>query len=202
MMSLKRSILRAQYDDGLLELGVGIGLLYAAGYLDAGRGVRATAAWMPTLLPLMLALAIRGVRRRYVYPRVGFARPRQDRWWLAVPATVLIAGLVGVGLFVTGRGAAGWRPGSAALGWLVCVPALAGAGLAASVAVRAGLRRYWLHAAALAGGAGVPALLGLPGRDRLIVNALAAAATMLPAGVVAFIRFVRTNPVKETSDDA
>jgi hypothetical protein len=197
MMSLKRSILRAQYADGLVESFAGLGLLFAAGYLDAGRTARSNVMWMPAILPVLLMMIMRGVRRRFVYPRVGFAQPRHDFSWATVLAVVAVTGLAGVVLFVTRSGRHGWGPGPEALGWLLAVPALAGAGLAATVAMRAGLGRFWIHATVLAVAAGVPAAAGVSTRNQLIIVCLAPAAVLLPVGLFAFVRFLRTHPVQE-----
>jgi hypothetical protein len=157
---------------------------------------------MPGLLPVFLMLAMRGLRRRFVYPRIGFARPRSDFSVATLFAVVALLGLVVAVVFVTGHSILGWLPGSRALGWMFALPAFGGAALLASVAVRAGRPRFWLHAGVLAAAAVVPLVLGLKPREQLFFATFAPAVTMLPTGTIVFIRFLRSHPVQEVQDDA
>ena len=202
MTDIKRNVLRARYDDGLMEMGAGLGLLIVAGYFGQSPAARTGMAWMPGLLPIFIALAVRGLRRRFVYPRIGFAQPLRDLSWMGLVVVVAVLGLVGAVVLVSSRSIFGWQPGPGMLSWVFAFPALACAVLLASAAVQARRARFWLHAGVLAAAAIVPALFGLTPREHMFFITFAPAVVMLPTGIIVFTRFVRSHPVQEVKGDA
>jgi hypothetical protein len=68
LQQVERKALSTIHQDGLLDLGLGLGLLLVG--LTLMRGGSTFLA----LLPILLAMFVRGMRRRYTYPRVGFAK--------------------------------------------------------------------------------------------------------------------------------
>jgi hypothetical protein len=95
--ALQRRAYRVLNEDGLVDFGVGLGLLFAALYigLDHLAGVD-MAAWSG-FFPILVMLVSRGLRKRFVYPRIGYARIRNASPAILLMATLtlmLVAGLV------------------------------------------------------------------------------------------------------------
>jgi hypothetical protein len=194
-LDVQRRAYRALNEDGLVDFSLGLGLSFAALYVGLWRlaGVNMT-VWSG-LFPILVMLTARGLRKRFVYPRIGYARVGS-----ASPAILLMATLgllLVVGLVVmTVYARRGVRPPGTLVPWMLRVFALASAGILALMGRRTGLGRFYVHAAviliaALASMAvrntdyGMILMLGLPGL------------TLLVAGAACFFRFLRRHPKPE-----
>jgi drug/metabolite transporter (DMT)-like permease len=192
---LGRQAYRTLNEDGLVDVGVGLGLSFAALYIGLSRLAGSnTAAWS-ALAPIMIVLLLRGLRERFVYPRIGYARIRPASPAIIMMATLnllLVAGLV-VTAISTGRGV---RPPASLFPWLFRALALAGAATLALMGRRTGFVRFYIHSAvivvaALASAAfrntdyGLILILGLPGFCLLVT------------GAVCFFLFLRRHPASE-----
>jgi hypothetical protein len=189
----RRQAYRALNEDGLVDLGFGLGLSFAALYvgLDRLAGVR-LAAWSG-FFPVLVAMFLRRLRLRFVYPRVG-----NDRVHSSSPAVLLmllVMALLLAGLVVFAAYArAGRRPPPWLLPWLLRLCIVAVAAVMAVMARRTGLARFWVHSgvlvtAALASGFavartdyGLMAMLGFPG------------IVLLATGIACFVLFLRRHP--------
>jgi len=190
--SLERRAYRTLNEDGLVDVGVGLGLLAAALYIGLPRLAGTNMAAWSALAPIMIMLLLRGLRKRFVYPRIGYARIRPASPAIILMVTLnllLVAGLVVTAIYA-GRGI---RPPASLFPWLFRALALAGAATLALMGLRTGFVRFYVHAAvilvaALASAAvrseddGLLLLLGLPGL------------VMLAAGMVCFFRFLQRHP--------
>lgn len=189
----RRRAYRALNEDGLVDMGFGLGLSFAALYvgLDRLAGVRLV-AWYG-LFPALVALLLRRLRQRFVYPRVG-----SDRVYGSSPAVMLM--LLLMVLFLTGLvvfavyARAGRRPSPSLLPWLLRLCTAALAAVMAVMAGRTGLARFWVHAVVLLAAAlvsgfvvsdpvyGLIAMLGVPG------------IVLLATGIACFVLFLRRHP--------
>jgi len=87
---VERRVLATLNEDGLLDLGLGLGTLVIALTMNHGSIVYLA------MTPVLLAMFVRGMRRRFTYPRVGFAKLKSP------PMTrVKIIALVSVTLILT-----------------------------------------------------------------------------------------------------
>lgn len=189
--SLESGLYTARFDDGLLDLCCGIGLL-GTGLLWLVDQVALAAAAPALLIPVWLEL-----RRRITEPRVGrveFSPPRRRR-----ERTGLLSALgVGTGVLAFVGAVVFWRRGGAPDpgSWVALVPLLPGflVGLGLIVVgVLIGARRFVGYAAALmALAALVTSLGGEPGLYLALAGALLC---LWAGGVVA--RFVTSHPILE-----
>ena len=189
----RRRAYRALNEDGLVDVGFGLGLSFAALYvgLDRLAGVRLV-AWFG-LFPVLVAMLLRRLRLRFVYPRVG-----NDRVYSSSPAVLLMLLLTalllgGLAVFAV-YARAGRRPPFSLLPWLLRLCTVAVAAVMAVMARRTGLARFWVHAGVLASAAlvsgfviadpvyGLMAMLGFPG------------IVLLATGIACFVLFLRRHP--------
>ncbi len=100
-----RRTYRYVYDDGIVEMAVGLLFVLTGGVLFAWMGV-GSSVWVTVILILaMLAVAIGGTllltqgiklaKERVTYPRTGYVayrtkEPGRSRWWLLPVAVILI----------------------------------------------------------------------------------------------------------------
>jgi hypothetical protein len=194
---LQRRAYRALNEDGIVDFALGLGLLFAASYvgLNHAGGVNMT-AWTG-LAPIFVMLMARGLRKRFVYPRIGYARIRNASPAILLMATMtllLVAGLVVMTLYAR----RGVRPPAGLMPWLLRLFALAGAATLALMGRRTGFARFYFHAAvilvaALASAAirnenyGLLLMFGLPG------------IILLVTGLVCFFTFLRRHPKPEAT---
>jgi hypothetical protein len=192
---LGRRAYRTLNEDGLVDLGVGLGLSFVALYIGLHRlsGVNMT-GWAG-LVPILIMLLLRGLRKRFVYPRIGYARVRSASPAILLMATMtllLVAGVVAMTVYAR----RGVRPPAGLMPWLLRLFALAGAAILALMGRRTGFARFYVHAAvilvaALASAAvrnenyGLLVMFGLPGP------------VLLVSGVVCFLRFLQRHPKPE-----
>jgi len=196
-LDVGRRAYRALNEDGIVDIALGLGLLFVALYVGPRHLVRWNMTGWSALGPILVVLVARGLRTRFVYPRIGYAQIRP-----ASPAIIMMAALnlllVG-GLVVTaiyaGRGT---RPPASFFPWLFRALALAGAGTLALMGRRTGLVRFYVHAAVIAVAAlaslairktsyGLLLMLGLPGL------------VLLVTGLVCFFIFLRRHPKPEAT---
>jgi hypothetical protein len=189
---LQRRAYRALNEDGLVDLAVGLGLSFVALYVGLWRlaGVK-MAAWSG-LFPVFVMLISRGLRKRFVYPRIGYARIRNASPAILLMATLgllLVAGLVVMTIYAR----RGVQPPATLIPWLFRLFALSGAATLFLMGRRTGLVRFYVHSAVilvavLASAAirnavyGLILMLGLPGL------------TLLVTGTICFFLFLRRHP--------
>jgi hypothetical protein len=190
----KRRVRRALSEDGLAEIAAGIIFVSAGFYFAAGKFTGAPVVMSPAIAAAMALGAAAVIRRRLIYPRVGFAKPRTGRAELA--AIVITVGLLvsAVSAFlVFGR-----RGGPIHVDDLY-LTALRAVGLGAAVSAgvvawRTGLARFYLYAAAFIACSGGAWLLGPP-RDVQVFLAMGVPGlAMVILGGVALARFLRRHP--------
>jgi len=189
----RRRAYRTLNEDGLVDVGFGLGLSFAALYagLDRLASVRLV-AWYG-LFPVLVAMLLRRLRLRFVYPRVGNSRVYSSSplvLLMLLLTALLLAGLAVFAVYVR----AGRRPPPSLLPWLLRLGTVALAGVMAVMARRTGLARFWVHAgvlvvAALVSGFvvadpdyGLMAMLGFP---RIF---------LLATGIACFVVFLRRHP--------
>lgn len=191
-VDVQRRAYRALNEDGLVDFAVGLGLSFVALYVGLWRlaGVK-MAAWSG-LFPVFVMLISRGLRKRFVYPRIGYARIRNASPAILLTATLgllLVAGLVVMTIYAR----RGMRPPAMLVPWLFRVFALAGGATLYLMGRRTGLVRFYVHSAVilvavLASAAvrnavyGLILMLGLPGL------------TLFITGMVCFFLFLRRHP--------
>ncbi len=192
---LEATAYRESFSDGLVDVFVGLGLLW----------IGATWFLLDALVPLavagppLIAVALFPVRQRILEPRVGYVRwtaPRRS-WERRQMARFLFAGTLVFGVaaalvsFAIADGGVlpevrAFAPGLPAV--LVAVPAVA-------VAVTTGLFRVWPYLLILVVAAGVTVAYALEPGWPLVVTGLA----LLLGGAWLFARFLRSNP-RQASD--
>jgi len=194
---VQRRAYRALNEDGIVDFSLGLGLSFSALYVGLGHvaGVHMD-GWLG-FSPVVVMLIARGLRKRFVYPRIGYARVR-----FASPAILLMATLalllVGGVVVMTVYARRGVRPPAMLMPWLLRAFALAGAATLFLMGRRTGWRRFYVHAgvvlvAVLASLAvhnsnyGLILMLGLPGLILLVT------------GVVVFSLFLRRHPKPEAT---
>jgi len=141
IQDIQKQTFRYYYQDGLVELAVGILFLvigldaWAISSLPLGSPLSFT-AWV--LLPILTIGGIVGVQRfvrnlkeRFVHPRTGFieyaARPNRYRWWVSGAALALILAVILLPF--------DWlQKGSVAGGTIICV-------ILATIGYQASLKR-------------------------------------------------------------
>jgi hypothetical protein len=192
---LEASAYRESFSDGLVDMFVGLGLLWIG------------ASWilLPSLVPLsvvvppLLAVALFPVRQRVLEPRVGYVRwtaPRRH-WERRQLVGLFAAGATAFGLVaflgsyaiangVTLPDARAFAPAIPAI--LVAIPAVA-------VAVATGLVRVWVYLLVLVIAGAVTVAYALDPGWPLAITGLGA----LLGGAWLLTRFLRSNP-RQASD--
>jgi hypothetical protein len=197
-VDLQRNAYRTLNEDGLVDFGVGLGLSSVALYLALDRLGGVHLSGWPGLVPIFVMLICRGLRNRFVYPRIGYARLRKASPAILLVTTMtllLVAGLVVMTLYAR----RGVRPPPELFPWLLRFFALAGAATLALMGRGTGFARFYVHSALLllaAAGSlafrnsahGLVFMLGLPGLVLLIT------------GVFCFFRFLRRHPKPELAN--
>jgi len=184
---LEQSLYRTYWDDGLLDLWAGLGVLSTGVFWILGWVTVAPA------LPLLLIILWPAARRRWVEPRVGavcLSRQRRLRermklaWCLQVGWPMLVLVLVGCWGLSVGR----WVP---PLIMAPAIPLVILSALALGASLMLSLARFSAYAALLflVGLAGM-ALAWEPGPLIVIGGAMISG-----AGLVRFTRFLRLKPV-------
>jgi len=100
--SARRQTLRAINQDGLVDTFLGFTMLMAALYMFLDKFLDVEITALPAVLPLLVAFGIRGLRKRYTWPRVGYAdlKTRGARVGAIVTVAVVLVLLLGLFLLV------------------------------------------------------------------------------------------------------
>lgn len=194
--------MRATVRDGIAEMLLG-GLLLVLGVLNL---IGTPFGALAILLVFGLAPLGNWLKRRYVHPRIGYAKRLQSqqpirRTMIAVITALLV--LVGTLLVLA------WSFGRPVGGGLLvshAVPALWGCIMAIGpsiVARRCRLVRWYVVAALFAiGGILLPILGVATGYDAISLESASVGGLALLYGIGLFVTFVRTHAVEEVSDAA
>jgi hypothetical protein len=194
---LQRRAYRALNEDGIVDVALGLGLLFGAfhiGFRHLG-GVHVT-GWSG-LFPIFVMLVARGLRKRYVYPRIGYARARNASPAILLMATMtalLVAGLVVMTIYVR----RGVRPPAGLMPWLLRLFALAGAATLALMGRRTGLARFYIHAGVVL----IAALISVAATNThysLVLMFGLPGLFLFFTGLVCFFRFVQRHPKPESA---
>jgi len=189
---VQRRAYRALNEDGIVDFALGLGLLSAALYvgLNHAGGVKMT-GWTG-LTPIFVMLIARGLRKRFVYPRIGYARSRPASPAIVLTATMLLLLVAGL-VVMTVYARRGVRPPTTLMPWLLRAFALAGAATLALMGRQTGFARFYVHAGVMVATVfvslavtdmhyGLLLMLGLP------------SVVLLITGTVCFFRFLRRHP--------
>jgi hypothetical protein len=192
---LEATAYRESFSDGLVDVFVGLGLLWIG------------ASWilLPSLVPLsvvvppLLAVALFPVRQRVLEPRVGYVRwtaPRRH-WERRQLVGLFAAGATAFGLvaFLGSYAIANGVTLPEAHTFAAAIPAVLVAIPALAVAVATGLVRVWVYLLILVIAAGVTVAYALDPGWPLAVTGLG----VLLGGVWLLTRFLRSNP-RQASD--
>jgi hypothetical protein len=187
-----RRAYRALNEDGVVDLALGLGLLFAALYVELNHGAHGTLTAWPGLAPIFVMLFARGLRKRFVYPRIGYARARP-----ASPAIVLMAALLLLliaGLVVmTMYARRGVRPPAMLMPWLLRAFALAGAATLALMGRQTGFARFYIHAGVIVAVVFVSVVFPDVHYGLLLMLVLPAT-VLLITGAACFFRFLSRHP--------
>ena len=191
-VDVQRRAYRALNEDGLVDFAIGLGLSFVALYIGLWRLAGVNMAVWSGLAPIMVMLIARGLRKRFVYPRIGYARIRNASPAILLMVTLTLLLVAGV-VVMTTYARRGMRPPAMLFPWLLRLFALAGTATLALMGRRTGWVRFYVHAcvvlvAVLASLAvhntsyGLILMLGLPGLILLVT------------GLVVFSLFLRRHP--------
>ncbi len=188
--NIARKAWQDSLQDGLIELSAGIGMLFLSLLLQYRT------MGFVVLVAIFGPLLMKRLKERYTYPRVGYVTfPEKSQkqglimvllMGVAVVVTALVIVLVGK----AGEPHAWYR-------WTTFLPAILFQGAFLPVAVKSGIRRYYvISALVLLLGAGA-ALLELPGNmDNLWVYLMTIGAILTVWGAILLIIFLRKYPVQ------
>lgn len=190
---IDRRAFRHDVADGLTEIAMALFFLVPA------LTVRKPAfGWMIILPVLFMGPWLRKLRARHTWPRIGSVKPRGEDarqlvFGMAIYTTFVVA-IVGVGLFII-RGEI--RPEFIRQVSPLLASLLFGGGLLYA-AGRSGLLRYYVLL-------GLSLILGttltflqIPGRyANLQIYLLGMAVITFAVGLITFVRFVRTHPIRD-----
>jgi len=197
IQDIQKQTFRYYYQDGLVELAVGILFLvigldaWAITSLPAGTPL-SIASWV--LLPILTVGGIIGVQRfvkylkeRYVHPRTGYieyaARPNRYRWWVSGVALALILAVILLPF--------DWlQKGSVAGGTILCV-------ILATIGYQVSLKRLIaIGVLSLALGVGL-ALSPLTDNASLAAVFAAVGLILCLTGTFGFRKYLAENPAPE-----
>lgn len=190
LKQIERNVWRDYFLDGLADMLLGAYLLTVGLFLV---GDNAAFVVFPILfyLPLLQAL-----KKRFTYPRIGYVELRQGDPQ-PLPAVILGSAVLGLVALIAVLIAAGVLAQPAL--WYRWMPILFGiwlAGVFLGLGLRVGLLRYYVVAVVALASGPIFALLPLTGKLENLGLFLAAVGFVpLAWGALAFVRFLRQNPV-------
>jgi len=191
-VDVQRRAYRALNEDGIVDFSLGLGLLFAASYVGLNHVGGLNMTGWSGFAPILVMLMARGLRKRFVYPRIGYARVRFASPAILLMATLTLLLVAGV-VVMTVYARRGLRPPGTLMPWLLRLFALAGAATLALMGRRTGWRRFYVHAGVIVATVfvsvavpgvhfGLLLMLGLPGL------------VLLVTGLVCFFIFLRRHP--------
>jgi hypothetical protein len=190
LKQIERNVFRDYFRDGLADMMIG------AYFLFIGLGLAAGTAPFVVFAIVFFAPLLRGLKKRFTYPRSGYAELRegdpQALVWFALGSLVLgLAALVAV-LIANGVIA---QPAQ----WYRWMPIFFGIWLAGTffgLGLRVGVVRYYVLACVALAGGPISALVPLTGKlDNIGLFFAVVGAVLLTWGVLAFVRFLRIHPL-------
>ena len=187
---LETSAYRESFSDGLVDMFVGLGLLWiGASWLLLG-----TLVPLGVVGPPLLAVALFPVRQRILEPRIGYVRwtaPRRH-WERRQLVGLLSAGatVVGLAAFLGSYAIANEGALPEARTFAAAIPAVLVAIPAVAVAVATGLVRVWVYLLILVIAAAVTVAYALEPGWPLAITGLG----VLLGGAWLLTRFLRANP--------
>ncbi len=200
---VRQRVLRTVNQDGLPDAFMGFAMLVAALsiYLDRFRGVEFSG--IGAILPILVIFGLRGLRKRFTYPRIGYANPRTRGVKLGVMILLLALTLAGVGVFLL-AGLTSFRITPAVVRLF---PLALGTGVAAwalVMGIRTRFNRFYPYTGLVVVALAVCYGLGLQTSLVFVIPMALGGALMLATGIAVFVRFIRTNPVspEESGIDA
>ena len=191
-VDVQRRAYRALNEDGLVDLGVGLGLSFAALYIGLWRLAGVNIAAWSGIFPILVMFLLRGLRKRFIYPRIGYAQVRTASPAILLMATLallLVAGLVVMTVYAR----RGVRPPADLIPWMLRLFALAGAATLVLMGRRTGLARFYVHSAVILVAALVSALVRNPDYGLILLLGLPGL-VLLVTGLVLFFTFLRRHP--------
>jgi len=186
---VQRRAYRALNEDGIVDIALGLSLLFGALYIGLDHLTNLNVVGWPGLFPIFVMLMARGLRKRYVYPRIGYAQTRNASPAILLMMTVMLLLLVGL-VVMTAYARRGARPPSLLLPWFLRLFARR----------RTGLVRFYVHAGVIL--LVVLVSLAIPEMHySLILMFGLPGLVLLVTGLVCLSRFLRRHP-RPTSEDA
>jgi hypothetical protein len=196
-VDLQRRAYRALNEDGVVDFALGLGLLFAASYVGLNHVGGLNMTGWSGLAPILVMLMARGLRKRFVYPRIGYARVRPASPAIVLTATLLlllVAGLVAMTVYAR----RGVRPPGSLMPWLLRAFALAGAATLALMGRQTGFVRFYVHAGVIV--AAVFVSVAVPGEHfGLLLMFGLPGIILLVTGLVCFFTFLRRHPKPEAT---
>jgi len=186
-VDLQNRVLKSSWNDGLIDLFAGIGVLLI------GLSWQFDLVPLGSIAPALLIPVWQPLRRRLIEPRTGYME-FGERTRLRLSRSLLTMIILGVGTLALGVGIYLYAAGGVPMAGVTVVAGLPAAliGLAALIAGNSfGIPRFPLYALVFMVGAAATILLGLePALPMMAGGALAAASGALLLG-----RFLRDHPV-------
>jgi len=187
---IARKAWRDSLQDGLVELAAGIGMLFLSLLIQSRTIV------FVVLLSIFGPLLMKRLKERYTYPRIGYvAFPEKSQKQGPIMVLLLGAAIVVIALVIILVGKAG-EP-HAWYRWTTFLPAILFQGAFLPMAVKSGIKRFYvISVLTLLLGAGA-ALLELPGNmDNLWVYLMTMGAILTVWGAVLLLTFLRRYPIR------
>lgn len=199
--SARRQALRAVNQDGLVDTFLGFAMLMAALYMFLDKFLEIEVTALPAVLPLIVAIGIQGLRKRYTWPRVGYANLKTRRTRIGTTVVVAAVLLLLLGLFLL-VGVFGVTI-SSGVKRLLPLPLVCGVAVwLALLALQTGFVRYGIYAGVLAAALAASYGFGLQTSLTFILPMAAAGLLMGVVGASCFARFLTRHPRTEEVADA
>jgi len=193
LKSLRRQAYRYDLQDGLMEFLMGIMLFFVARAI-----VSPHLGWLPAFLVFPMRWALKFFKEQFTYPRIGYVKMKDDQepreFGLGVLRYLaIVVFTIGGGLFVFGE-VGSWQY------WMKWMPAIMGgfcSGGFLYVAERSGFKRHYFLFLICIGWGIICSLMNTPTVYHGISRwALGLGLLNLVFGVVIFLNFLRTHPVR------
>ena len=188
--TIARKAWRDSLQDGLVELGAGIGMLFLSILIQSRT------MGFVFMLAIFGPLLMKRLKERYTYPRIGYVTfPEKSQKQGPIMVLLLGAAVVVIALVIILVGKAG-EP-HAWYRWTTFLPAILFQGAFLPMAVKSGIKRYYvISVLTLLLGVGA-ALLELPGNmGNLWVYLMTMGAILTVWGTILLITFLRKYPVR------